>query len=90
MIMMIQLVVPYKRCAWIYPSPVERIIFCNGGDRTEDNIPELNFQPIASRPEDKDPIVEFVFGVGGTDKKNSSSELVKAQRELGILARSER
>ena len=70
-------------CAWIYPSPVERIIFCNGGDRTEDNIPELNFQPIASRPEDKDPIVEFVFGVGGTDKKNSSSELVKAQRDWG-------
>ena len=70
-------------CAWIYPSPVERIIFCNGGDRTEDNIPELNFQPIASRPEDKDPIVEFVFGVGGTDKKNSSSELVRVQRDWG-------
>ena len=40
----------------------------------------MNFQPIASRPEDEDPIVEFAFGVGGTDKKNSSSELVNAYK----------
>ena len=72
-----------QKVAWIYDRPVEKIIFCNGGDRTEDNIPELNFQPLASRPEDEDPILEFAFGVGGTDKKNSSSELVKAQREWG-------
>ena len=70
--------------------PVEKIIFCNGGDRTEDNIPEMGFQPIAGRPEDEDPILEFAFGVGGTDKKNSSSELVKTHRELGVLARSKR
>ena len=72
-----------QKVAWIYPWPVEKIIFCNGGDRTEDNIPEMGFQPIAGRPEDEDPILEFAYGVGGTDKKNSSSELVKAQREWG-------
>jgi cytidyltransferase-like protein len=38
------------------------IVFANGGDRTKDNIPEMVFDD-----------VEFVFGVGGEDKKNSSS-----------------
>jgi len=38
------------------------IIFANGGDRTKENIPEMVFDD-----------VEFVFGVGGEDKKNSSS-----------------
>lgn len=38
------------------------IIFANGGDRTKDNIPEMVFDD-----------VQFVFGVGGDDKKNSSS-----------------
>tara|TARA_B110000967_G_scaffold164262_1_gene171505 strand:- start:3950 stop:4720 length:771 start_codon:yes stop_codon:yes gene_type:complete len=38
------------------------IVFANGGDRTSDNIPEMVFDDI-----------EFVFGVGGEDKKNSSS-----------------
>jgi len=71
-----------QKTAWLYPR-TRTIIFCNGGDRTEDNIPEMNFQPIASRPEDEDPVVEFAFGVGGTDKKNSSSELVKTQRDWG-------
>ena len=71
-----------QKTAWLYPR-TRTIIFCNGGDRTEDNIPEMHFQPIASRPEDEDPVVQFAFGVGGTDKKNSSSELVKIQREWG-------
>ena len=71
-----------QKCAWKYPR-VKKIIFCNGGDRTEQNIPELNYQPLASRAEDPDPIVEFMFGVGGTDKKNSSSELVKVERDWG-------
>lgn len=39
-----------------------QIVFANGGDRTKDNIPEMVFDD-----------VEFVFGVGGEDKKNSSS-----------------
>ena len=42
--------------------PTAHIIFANGGDRTQDNIPEMSV-----------PGVEFVFGVGGSDKANSSS-----------------
>lgn len=39
-----------------------KVIFANGGDRTKTNIPEMKYTD-----------VEFVFGVGGTNKKNSSS-----------------
>lgn len=39
-----------------------KVIFANGGDRTKENIPEMVYND-----------VEFVFGVGGQDKKNSSS-----------------
>ena len=46
--------------------PEAHIIFANGGDRTKDNIPEMIYDD-----------VEFVFGVGGTDKKNSSSWILK-------------
>ena len=46
-----------------------KIIFANGGDRTEQNIPEIKIYGDQSN-------VEFVFGVGGKDKKNSSSELL--------------
>jgi cytidyltransferase-like protein len=42
------------------------IIFANGGDRTEKNIPEMKVNG-----------VEFVFGIGGDDKKNSSSWLLE-------------
>ena len=44
------------------------IIFANGGDRTADNIPEMHIQ---------DSRLSFVFGVGGSDKKNSSSEILR-------------
>ena len=44
-----------------YPEATS-IVFANGGDRTQDNIPEMVFDD-----------VEFVFGVGGEDKANSSS-----------------
>ena len=44
--------------------PNNRIIFANGGDRTSTNIPEMDTE---------DTNIEFVFGVGGEDKKNSSS-----------------
>ena len=44
----------------LYPN--SQIIFANGGDRTQDNIPEMAVTD-----------VEFVFGVGGEHKKNSSS-----------------
>ena len=44
------------------------IIFANGGDRTKENIPEMRtFQDS----------VEFVFGVGGEDKMNSSSWILE-------------
>ena len=46
----------------------QTIIFANGGDRTKSNIPEMSFK-------DKDLI--FEFGVGGEDKKNSSSWILK-------------
>tara|TARA_B100000886_G_scaffold322628_1_gene265781 strand:- start:507 stop:1286 length:780 start_codon:yes stop_codon:yes gene_type:complete len=44
----------------------EHIIFANGGDRQQDTTPEQNFFINA-------PNIQFVFGVGGTDKINSSS-----------------
>ena len=48
--------------------PQERIVFANGGDRTKENIPEMDIQ---------DDNLEFVFGVGGEDKKNSSSWILQ-------------
>lgn len=46
--------------------PRDKIVFANGGDRTKDNIPEMVFED-----------VEFVFGVGGTTKANSSSWILE-------------
>lgn len=46
--------------------PNNKIVFANGGDRTSSNIPEMEKFKDDAR-------VEFVFGVGGEDKKNSSS-----------------
>lgn len=45
-------------------APNAKIIFANGGDRTNLNIPEMNCGI---------DNVEFVFGIGGSNKKNSSS-----------------
>jgi len=53
-----------KRVKEVYPD--DELIFANGGDRTKDNIPEMIFED-----------VEFVFGVGGEDKKNSSSWILE-------------
>ena len=56
------------------------IVFANGGDRTQNNIPEMKLWS------DK---VEFVFGVGGSHKQNSSSWILeeykhpKTQRNWG-------
>lgn len=44
----------------LYPN--DNIILANGGDRNEGNIPEMQVQNI-----------KFLFNVGGTTKKNSSS-----------------
>lgn len=46
--------------------PNHKIVFANGGDRTADNIPEMS-----------ETDVEFVFGVGGSHKINSSSSILK-------------
>lgn len=46
--------------------PKASIIFANGGDRTKYNIPEMVFDD-----------VEFVFGVGGNNKINSSSWILE-------------
>ena len=48
--------------------PNDTIIFANGGDRTKDNIPEMDI---------KDDNLEFAFGVGGEDKMNSSSWILQ-------------
>lgn len=52
-----------KNAQLLYPN--SQIIFANGGDRNKENIPEKSVQGI-----------EFVFGVGGSTKLNSSSELL--------------
>lgn len=48
-----------------------KVVFANGGDRATKNTPELKAYGI-------DPDVIFKFGVGGVDKKNSSSWILKA------------
>ena len=48
----------------LYPG--HDIAFANGGDRNEGNIPEMSVDGI-----------EFIFSVGGDDKKNSSSWILK-------------
>lgn len=60
--------------------PTATLIFANGGDRTKDNIPEMDVQ---------DTNIEFAFGVGGENKANSSSWILeewkapKTQRPWG-------
>ena len=48
----------------------DNVLFCNGGDRGSVNTPEYD------RYKD-DKRVEFKFGVGGEDKKNSSSWILE-------------
>ena len=48
----------------LYPD--DNIIFANGGDRNKENIPEMSVNDIS-----------FEFGVGGNNKKNSSSLILK-------------
>jgi len=45
--------------------PQDEIIFCNGGDRNEENIPEMSL-----------PGIKLEFGVGGVTKINSSSNIL--------------
>lgn len=48
--------------------PKNKIIFANGGDRTAKNVPEQDIV---------DDNLEFAWGVGGTDKANSSSWILE-------------
>ena len=50
--------------------PNDEIIFCNGGDRNDTNSPEKMVKGI-----------QHLFGVGGEDKKNSSSWILKKYEE---------
>ena len=65
-------------CLNAYPD--SEVIFANGGDRTNDNIPEMSIQ---------NERLSFVFGVGGTHKMNSSSKILtewktpKTERKWG-------
>ena len=51
----------------LYPEC--KILFANGGDRNEENI--LEMETFKDQPN-----VEFIFGVGGDFKKNSSSWII--------------
>ena len=50
--------------------PGHKIVFVNGGDRNEENIPEMKVHK-------ENPNIFFEFGVGGDFKKNSSSLILK-------------
>lgn len=53
-----------KKIQDMYPN--DEIYFCNGGDREKDNIPEMGIKNI-----------KFKFSVGGDNKLNSSSWILK-------------
>jgi cytidyltransferase-like protein len=62
--------------------PTAQIIFANGGDRTKENIPEMDLLEEMLH-------LDFVFAIGGEDKKNSSSWILqewkapKTERQWG-------
>jgi cytidyltransferase-like protein len=58
-------------------DPSDILIFVNGGDQTKTTIPELKMWKNRSD-------VHFVFGVGGFDKINSSSDILKRWAEDDI------
>jgi cytidyltransferase-like protein len=49
-----------------YPDAM--CLFANGGDRTKQNIPEMEIE---------DPRLQFLFGIGGENKANSSSWILR-------------
>ncbi len=53
-----------ERVKALYPN--HPIVFCNGGDRTKENIPEMQVDNIT-----------FAFGIGGSHKANSSSWILR-------------
>jgi len=59
-----------KAIGYILQVTTGKLIVANGGDRIDGDIPEQKVYGNHSE-------VEFVFGVGGEDKKNSSSWILK-------------
>jgi glycerol-3-phosphate cytidylyltransferase-like family protein len=59
-----------KQVLSYYPKDT-RIVFANGGDRTLGNVPEMKWAA------ENAPEVIFEFGVGGEEKQNSSSWILK-------------
>jgi cytidyltransferase-like protein len=59
-----------KHALWMVRQsyPGNHIVFANGGDRTDKNIPEMDIA---------DSNISFAFGIGGMDKKNSSSWILQ-------------
>ena len=60
----------------------DTVVFCNGGDRGKENTPEVMGYGADHR-------VQFEYGVGGTDKMNSSSWILhgyfdRQRKLLGI------
>ena len=55
---------------YLLQTTSDKIIVANGGDRIDGNVKE-------QKTYGDHPSVEFVFGVGGEDKKNSSSWILK-------------
>ena len=53
-----------EKAKTLFPS--DQLFFANGGDRNDGNIPEMSVAGI-----------KFLFSVGGYDKKNSSSWILK-------------
>ena len=52
----------------------ETVVFCNGGDRGKFNTPETDKYG-------EDPRVQFEYSIGGNDKKNSSSWILRGYFE---------
>ncbi len=58
--------------------PGKKLIFMNGGDRNKSNIIEMNSKIISNIK------VEFRFGVGGDNKLNASSKILKEWKNPSI------
>ena len=61
-----------------YTLGAEHIVFANGGDRGTENTPEQHDFRYT-------PNIEFAFGVGGEDKKNSSSWILEEWRAPKVV-----
>lgn len=57
--------------------PASEYIFANGGDRINNNTPELEWAKMNNIQD-----LRFVFGVGGTNKRNSSSWLLEKWKNV--------